>query len=62
MEEANRGGIILCMITHGRTFGNASQCTAILGLKNARQFHAFVFKIRSGMRINYKIVTEDDGE
>jgi hypothetical protein len=43
-------------------FGNASQCTAILGLKNARQFHAFVSKTRSGLRKNYKAVIEDDGE
>ncbi|WP_294146868.1 hypothetical protein [uncultured Clostridium sp.] len=43
-------------------FGNASQCTAILGLKNTRQFHAFVSKTRSGLRKNYKVVIEDDGE
>lgn len=43
-------------------FGNASQCTVILGLKNVRQFHAFVSKTRSGLRKNYKVVVEDDGE
>ena len=31
-------------------FGNAVQCAEILGLKDARQFHAFVSKTRSGLR------------
>lgn len=31
-------------------FGNAAQCAEILGLKDACQFHAFVFKTRSGLR------------
>jgi hypothetical protein len=30
-------------------FGNAVRCTEILGLKDARQFHAFVSKTRSGL-------------
>lgn len=29
-------------------FGNAVQCAEIPGLKDARQFHAFVSKTRSG--------------
>ncbi|WP_312649291.1 hypothetical protein [Aminipila sp.] len=41
-------------------FGNASRCTEILGLKNERQFHAFVSKTRSGLRKKYKVVVEDD--
>ncbi len=40
-------------------FGNAVQCTEILGLKNARQFHAFVSKTRSGLRKHYKVVVEE---
>lgn len=43
-------------------FGNASQCTKILGLKDTRQFHAFVSKTRSGLRKNYNVVVEDDKE
>mgnify|MGYP007063235946 CR=1 FL=1 len=34
----------------------------ILGLKDARQFHAFVSKIRSGLRKRYKVVIEEDDE
>lgn len=40
-------------------FGNASQCTEILGLKDTRQFHAFVSKTRSGLRKRYKVVVEE---
>ncbi len=40
-------------------FGNAVQCAEILGLKNARQFHAFVSKTRSGLRNHYKVVVEE---
>ncbi len=39
-------------------FGNAVQCAEILGLKNARQFHAFVSKTRSGFR-NPKIMISE---
>jgi len=41
-------------------FGTASQCTQTLGLKNTRQFYAFVSKTRSGLRKNYVVVVEDD--
>ena len=41
-------------------FGNAVQCSEILGLKSARQFHAFVSKTRSGLRKHYKVVVEAD--
>ena len=41
-------------------FGNAVQCAEILGLKDARQFHAFVSKTRSGLRKRYKVVIEED--
>ena len=34
----------------------------ILGLKDARQFHAFVSKTRSGLRKRYKVVIEEDDE
>ena len=43
-------------------FGNAVQCAEILGLKDARQFHAFVSKTRSGLRKRYKVVIEEDDE
>ena len=43
-------------------FGNATQCAEILGLKDARQFHAFVSKTRSGLRRHYKVVVEDYDE
>lgn len=43
-------------------FGNVVQCTEILGLKNARQFHAFVSKTRSGLRKHYEVVVEEAGE
>ena len=44
------------------TFGNAVKCAEILGLKNARQFHAFVSKTRSRLRKHYKVVVEEDNE
>ncbi len=34
-------------------------CAEILGLKDARQFHAFVSKKRSGLRKRYKVVVEE---
>lgn len=40
-------------------FGNAIQCTEKLGLKNIRQFHAFVSKTRSGLRKRYTVVVEE---
>lgn len=40
-------------------FGNAVMCAEILGLKDARQFHAFVSKTRSGLRKLYKVVVEE---
>ncbi len=43
-------------------FGNAVQCAEILRLKDARQFHAFVFKTRSGLRKRYKVVVEEYDE
>lgn len=43
-------------------FGNEVKCAEILGLKNARQFHAFVSKTRSGLRKHYKVVVEEDNE
>lgn len=43
-------------------FGNASQCTETLGLKDVRQFHDFVSKTCSGIGKNYKVVVEDDEE
>ena len=43
-------------------FGNAIQCAEILGLKDARQFHAFVSKMRSGLRKRYKVVVEEYDE
>ncbi len=44
------------------TFENAVQCAEILGLKNARQFHAFVSKACSGLRKHYKVVIEEVDE
>lgn len=43
-------------------FGNAVRYTEILGLKDARQFHAFVSKTRSGLRKHYKVVVEENDE
>lgn len=43
-------------------FGNAVRCAEILGLKDARQFHAFVSKTRSGLRKHYKVVVEENDE
>ena len=43
-------------------FGNAVRYTEILGLKDARQFHAFVSKTRSGLRKHYKVVVEEYDE
>lgn len=43
-------------------FGNAVQCAEILGLKDARQFQAFVSKTRSGLRKRYTVVVEEDDE
>ena len=43
-------------------FGNAAQCAQELGLKNIRQFHAFVSKTRSGLRKHYKVVVEENTE
>ena len=45
-------------------FGNAVQCAEIIRLKDARQFHEFVSKTRSGLRKRYKVVAEeyDDDE
>lgn len=40
-------------------FGNAEQCARQLGLKDARQFHAFVSKTRSGLRKRYYVNVED---
>ena len=41
-------------------FGNVVQCAEILGLKDARQFHAFVSKTWSGLRECYTVVVEED--
>lgn len=41
-------------------FGNAEQCAQKLGLKNARQFYAFVSKTRSGIRKKYEVIVDDD--
>ena len=38
------------------------QCAEILGLKNARQFQAFVSKACSGLRKHYKVVIEEVDE
>lgn len=43
-------------------FGNAVQCAELLGLKDARQFYAFVSKTRSGLRKRCKVVIEEDDE
>ncbi len=43
-------------------FGNAVQCTEILGLKDVQQFHVFVSKIRSELRKHYKVVVEECDE
>ena len=43
-------------------FGNAAQCAEILGLKDARQFHAFVSKTQSGLRKRYTVVVEEDDD
>ena len=43
-------------------FGNAVRCAEIFGLKDARQFHAFVSKTRSGLRKHYKVVVEENDE
>lgn len=43
-------------------FGNAVQCAEMLGLKDARQFHAFVSKTRLRLRKRYTVVVEEDGE
>lgn len=43
-------------------FGNAVKYAEILGLKNARPFHAFVSKTRFGLRKHYKVVVEEDNE
>ena len=43
-------------------FGNAAKCAKELGLKDIRQFHAFVSKTRSGLRKHYKVVVEDYDE
>lgn len=42
--------------------GNSEECTKILGLKNIRQFYAFVSKTRSGIRKRYAVVVEDIDE
>ena len=41
-------------------FGNAEQCAQKLGLKNARQFYAFVSKTRSGLRKKYEVIVDDE--
>lgn len=41
-------------------FGNAEQCAKKLGLKNERQFYAFVSKTRSGIRKKYEVIVDDD--
>ena len=38
------------------------RCAEILGLKDVRQFHAFVSKTRSGLRKHYKVVVEENDE
>ncbi len=40
-------------------FGTSSQCTKMLGLKDLRQFYAFVSKARSGLRKHFAIVAEE---
>ena len=43
-------------------FRNAVRCAEILGLKDARQFPAFVSKTRSGLRKHYKVVVKENDE
>ena len=43
-------------------FGDAKQCAKKLQLKDARQFHAFVSKTRSGLRKRYTVVVDSDVE